>query len=297
MNNDLEAFLKKVNLDIVSYETTKTLKTVDVEYAQKALDAVKNETWDKSLNIAQTFEQELENKKQDLEVFITQNKEAEEMKKYYAEYQEHEKKLKALLAKEPANDREKSRNEFSIEELKNRQNFIIKRLKSLTKNRSRFNTDDLENKKDQEKENKANSISNTDDNEITENKEKNNENQNETKQDEAKQDEEKQDEEKENQEERENEVEENNQKKETSTGTATKPEEQKKDNTLKPEKKSPKKIGVAGPTLNSKMNSKTVAAIVALGAITAALVIANPVFAVAPLAGIAYKHYSSGKKL
>ncbi len=292
MNNDLEAFLKKVNLDITSYKVDKKLKEVEIEYAQKDLDQVKNVKWDKGSEAIKIFEQKLEEKQQDLDEYITQNKEVEEMKKYYAEYQEHEKKLKALLAKEPANDREKSRNEFSIEELKNRQNFIIKRLKSLTKNRSRFNTDDLENKKDQEKENKANSISNTDDNEITENKEKNNENQNETKQDEAKQDEEKQDEEKENQEEKEPE-----QKKDTSTGTATKPEEQKEDNTLKPEKKTAKKMGVAGPTLNSKINSKTVAAIVALGAITAALVIANPVFVVAPLAGIAYKHYSSGKKL
>lgn len=292
MNNDLEAFLKKVNLDITSYKVDKRLKEVEIEYAQKDLDQVKNVKWDKGSEAIKIFEQKLEEKQQDLDEYITQNKEVEEMKKYYAEYQECEKRLKSLLEKEPANDREKSRNEFSIEELKNKQNFIIKRLKSLTKNRSLFNTDDLENKKDQEKENKANSVSNSDDNEKTENQEKNNENQDEIKQDEIEQDEEKQDEKKENQEEKEPE-----QKKDTSTGNATKPEEQKEDNTLKPEKKTPKKIGVAGPTLNSKINSKTVAAIVALGAITAALVIANPVFAVAPLAGIAYKHYSSGKKL
>lgn len=291
MNNDLEAFLKKVNLDITSYKVDKRLKEVEIEYAQKDLDQVKNVKWDKGSETIKIFEQKLEEKQQDLDEYITQNKEVEEMEKYYAEYQEYEKRIKALLAKEPANDREKSRNEFSIEELKNKQNFIIKRLKALTKNRSRFNTDDLENKKDQEKENKTNSVSNSDNNEKTENQEKNNENQDETKQDEIEQDEEKQDEEKQDEEK------EPEQKKETSTGNATKPEEQKEDNTLKPENKTPKKIGVAGPTLNSKMNSKTVAAIVALGAITAALVIANPVFAVAPLAGIAYKHFSSGKKL
>ena len=35
MNTELEAFLKRVNLDIVSYETTRTLKLADIEYAQK----------------------------------------------------------------------------------------------------------------------------------------------------------------------------------------------------------------------------------------------------------------------
>ena len=144
MNTELEAFLKRVNLDIVSYETTRTLKLADIEYAQKDVDATKEHTWERGSNIVQVLEEVLANKQKDLEDFLYENKEMDEIKKYYAEYQECEKKLKALLEKEPANANEKSRNEFSIEELKFKQKFIIERLRALTKNRSLFNTDDLE---------------------------------------------------------------------------------------------------------------------------------------------------------
>lgn len=130
---NINEFLKMVNLEIVSYKVTKRLKELEVEYAQKAVDAVKSKEWEKGIDVIGPVSAALGKSEMEYDNYITENHYVTELMYYYDYYNTYNTEKEMLKEKKPANDREKERIAFDIEQLEFRINFALESMKRLSK--------------------------------------------------------------------------------------------------------------------------------------------------------------------
>ena len=130
---NINEFLKLVNLEIVSFKVEERLKKLEVEYAQKAVDAVKSKEWEKGIDVIGPVSAALGKSEMEYDNYITENHYVTELMYYYDYYNTYNTEKEMLKEKEPANDREKERIAFDIEQLEFRINFALKSMKRLSK--------------------------------------------------------------------------------------------------------------------------------------------------------------------
>lgn len=130
---NINEFLKLVNLEIVSYKVEERLKKLEVEYAQKAVDAVKSKEWGKGIDVIGPVTASLSKSEMEYDNFITENHYVTELMYYYDYYNTYNTEKEMLKEKKPANDREKERIAFDIEQLEFRINFALESMKRLSK--------------------------------------------------------------------------------------------------------------------------------------------------------------------